>query len=174
MVGALTAVLSVEYCKTMARYNVWQNGSQSAVLAQISPAELKKNRKAFFGSIMATCNHLLWADQIWMSRIDGGMAPTGGIEDSVDLHDDVQLMLGDRMRTDARITRWAEKLTHVQLVGPLVWTNSQGKSKTMSKAICIAHFFNHQTHHRGQIHAMLTAAGKSVGPTDLLMLPDAI
>lgn len=166
-------MITVEFCQTMARYNAWQNKSLSASMKALGVKALKEDRGAFFGSIWGTANHLLWGDQMWMSRFDGGIAPASGIPDSTSLHDDKQLFLDDRLRTDERILRWAGKLRQLDLVGPMVW-HSGALNKTVSKqkALCITHFFNHQTHHRGQLHAMLTAAGQNPDDTDLFIMPD--
>lgn len=164
-------MINVEYCQEMARYNAWQNGGQMEVFKSMSPAELRKDRKSFFGSIFATANHLLWGDQLWMSRFDGGLGPRGGGADSVHLHEDLQLYLDDRLRTDARIKRWAQGLNQIDLVGPLVYHSVVADREfSKPKTLCVTHFFNHQTHHRGQIHAMLTAAGQTIGDTDLIYL----
>lgn len=166
-------MITVEYCRTMARYNAWQNRGVMDVMKSLKKAELTKDRGAFFGSIFKTANHLLWVDQLWMSRFDGGFAPKGGGKDSVALHDDLQLFISDRTRTDARITRWAAGLTQVSLIGPLTWYSPvMEREFSKTKALCISHFFNHQTHHRGQLHAMFTAAGHTPGDTDLILIPD--
>ncbi len=166
-------MITVQYCQLMARYNAWQNRSLSACIKDMDMKALRKDRGAFFGSIWATANHLMWGDQLWMSRFDGGFGPKTGIPESVELHDDKQLWLDDRLRTDQRIERWADKLRQLDLVGPLVW-HSGAMNKTMTKpvATCVVHFFNHQTHHRGQMHAMLTAAGQKPDDTDLPFMPD--
>ena len=166
-------MITAQYCQTMARYNAWQNKGLSEAFEAIDMKELQKDRKAFFGSLWATANHLLWADQLWMSRFDGGTAPSGGIGESVSLHDNKQLFLDDRLRTDQRIIRWASKLRQMDLVGPLTWySGAAGRTLAKPVSVCITHFFNHQTHHRGQIHAMLTAAGHAPGDTDLVFMPD--
>lgn len=166
-------MITVEYCRQMARYNAWQNRGQMKAFKALSPTALRKDRKAFFSSIFGTANHLLWADQLWMSRFDGGFGPAGSGALSAELHDNLQLYLDDRMRTDARITRWAERLSQVDLVGPLTY-HSAIVDRELSKpmGLCAVHFFNHQTHHRGQLHAMLTAAGQTLGDTDLVFMPD--
>ncbi len=130
-------------------------------------------RGAFFGSILGTANHLLWADLLWMSRFDGGHAPVQGVKDSTSLHMSVQRFADDRRRVDQRIQRWAGKLTQVDLIGPLTWYSAMlEQSLTRPKAICVTHFFNHQTHHRGQLHAMLTKAGQTPDDTDLIIMPE--
>lgn len=167
-------MITVEYCREMARYNAWQNRGQMDVFKSMSPAELRKDRKAFFGSIFATANHLLWGDQLWMSRFDGGFGPKGGGAESVSLHEDLQLFLDDRLRTDARIKRWAQGLKEVDLVGPLTYHSAVADQEfSRPMGLCAVHFFNHQTHHRGQIHAMLTAAAQTFGDTDLVFMTDS-
>ncbi len=166
-------MITVEYCQTMARYNAWQNRGLMEALPNLSRAELRKDRGAFFGSIWATCNHLLWGDQIWISRFDGGHGPQVEAKDHTRLHDDLQLFLDDRLRTDQRITRWAARLKQIDLIGPMTWYSGVAKANiTRAKALCVTHFFNHQTHHRGQIHAMLTHAGLSLPDTDLFLMPE--
>lgn len=169
-------MISVEYCQTMAAYNAWQNRGVMDVMKSLPEKELTKNRRVFFGSILKTANHLLWGDQLWMSRFDGGHAPSvDSIPQSVELHDTLDLFLGDRQRTDARIIRWSKKLRQLDLVGPMTWySGSIEQNVTKSKAMCIAHFFNHQTHHRGQLHAMFTAAGHRPQATDLVFLPETL
>jgi uncharacterized damage-inducible protein DinB len=166
-------MVTVEYCQTMARYNAWQNRSLTACIKALDDKELKKDRKAFFGSIWKTANHLLWGDQLWMSRFDGGHAPDGGLEESLALHDDLQLFLDDRLRTDNRILRWADRVKQIDLIGPMMWySGAMETTLTRPKGLCVAHFFNHQTHHRGQLHAMLTAAGQKPEATDLPFMPE--
>ncbi|SFR51090.1 DinB family protein [Litoreibacter janthinus] len=166
-------MITVEYCRMMARYNAWQNRGQMDVMKSLKPADLTRDRKAFFGSIFGTANHLLWADRLWMSRFDGGFAPRETAAESAQLHDNLQLYFDDRMRTDAHINRWVAGLSQVSLIGPLTY-HSVVADREISKpvAMCVSHFFNHQTHHRGQIHAMMTAAGHTPGDTDLVFLPD--
>lgn len=166
-------MITAEYCQMMAGYNTWQNKSLSAGVKALSMKELTKDRGAFFGSIWATANHLLWADYLWMSRFDGGHGPSVEPQDHMSMHADKQHWLDDRRRMDQRIVRWAGTLRQMDMVGPLVW-HSPSLNKTMTKptALCIAHFFNHQTHHRGQLHAMLTAAGQKPDDTDLTLMPD--
>jgi uncharacterized damage-inducible protein DinB len=162
-----------EYCVTMARYNAWQNKQLRAAFDTLSEVELRKERKAFFGSIFSTANHLLWGDMIWMSRFDGGARPEAGISESVDLTPTPAVWAGDRYRMDARILRWAEGLNAVDLKGDLRWySGALGCDMVKSIDLCITHFFNHQTHHRGQIHAMLTAAGATAPVTDLFIMPE--
>ena len=166
-------MISVEYCRTMARYNAWQNKSMRASIESLPAEELNKNRRAFFGSIFATANHLLWGDRIWLSRFVDGQRPPGSIKESVNLHDNLQLYLDDRLLTDEAILRWANKVNQINLAGDLTFfSGATGREVTKPMGVCVTHFFNHQTHHRGQIHAMLTAAGAKPDATDLFIMPE--
>ena len=167
------AMISPDYCRTMARYNAWQNGALRQTIVGMDRAALEADRGAHFGSIWATVNHLLWADLVWMSRLAGGARPAGGIAESVCQARNPADWEAGRFRADGRITLWAEGLHAVDLVGDLTWrSGAAGREVTMPRALCIVHMFNHQTHHRGQVHAMLTAAGVTPPPTDLFLMTE--
>ncbi|PJI91732.1 putative damage-inducible protein DinB [Yoonia maricola] len=166
-------MITPEYCQTMARYNAWQNNGLREMISQMDRAELDKDRGAFFGSIMATLNHLLWGDTLWMSRFDGGAGPDVPAEDHKEMTPTPAAWAAERFRIDARISLWAQSLHAVDLVGDLTWYSGLSKHE-MSKPIglCVMQLFNHQTHHRGQVHAMLTAAGQKPNDTDLPFMPE--
>ncbi|MFN3293610.1 MAG: DinB family protein [Gemmobacter sp.] len=166
-------MISPEYCLTMARYNRWQNRAVIAAAETLDSAARRKARGAFWGSIAGTLSHLLWGDLVWMSRFDGGPRPAVGMADSPFAFDDWDEWRRERNATDARIVDWARRLTAVELSGDLFWFSGvQGRAVSRPKALCVTHFFNHQTHHRGQVHAMLTAAGARTEDTDLFLMPD--
>jgi uncharacterized damage-inducible protein DinB len=160
-------MITVEHVRTMAQYNKWQNENLYAAAALISDAERKRDRQAFFGSIHATLNHLLWADELWMSRFAATPKPKEGIPGSVDRYDWDDLT---RVRVDFDhvIIGWAEKLRPQWLIGDLAWfSGAVGRELSRPKGLLVVHFFNHQTHHRGQVHCMLTQCGLKPGDTDL-------
>ncbi|MBF9033568.1 damage-inducible protein DinB [Rhodobacterales bacterium HKCCE2091] len=162
------------YVRTMARYNAWQNGCAYRVAEGLGDDARRQDRGAFFGSIHRTLSHLVWGDMMWMSRFDGGEKP-GGEPGGVDWLVDWDELKARRAATDARIADWAAGVTQDTLDGDLTWYSGLSKAE-MSKpmALCVVHFFNHETHHRGQVHAMLTAAGAKTGVTDLAWMPDEI
>ncbi|TCS63196.1 putative damage-inducible protein DinB [Primorskyibacter sedentarius] len=165
-------MISPEYVLTMARYNAWQNRQLRGALERMTDASLRLDRGAFFRSIFETVNHLLWADQIWMARLDGGTAPKGGIPESHKFQPTLAAWSAERFRTDGRILGWAEALTEEELKGDLKWYSQVQKAEqTKPKALCIVHLFNHQTHHRGQVHAMVTAAKETAPTSDLPFMP---
>ncbi|TKZ20760.1 damage-inducible protein DinB [Shimia litoralis] len=166
-------MISPEYCQMMAQYNAWQNSQMKSVLEKLTEADLRADRGAFFGSIMATANHLLWGDLLWMARFDGGEAPTAQLADSGQTTPTMAVWGAERFRTDGRIKQWASALTQDQMSGDLSWMSaSLGREVSRPISQCIVHFFNHQTHHRGQIHTMVTSLGMTTGDTDLVFMPE--
>jgi len=166
-------VISPDYCTMMARYNRWQNRCILQAAETLEPAARRKARGAFWGSISGTLSHLLWGDLIWMSRFDGGPRPLAGQADSAEAFADWEDWRRERQATDARILGWAGKITQTELEGDLFWhSGSIGRAVSRPMALCVVHFFNHQAHHRGQVHAMLTAAGARTEDTDLFLMPD--
>jgi len=168
-------IVSPSYCAMMARYNIWQNRSLVGAADGLDDAARTENRGAFFGSIAGTFSHLLWGDLIWMSRFDGGQPPNGGIPGSAGLFEAWEGFKKLRAATDKRILGWADQLESDDLEGDLVWmSRALGGEASRPLGLCIAHFFNHQTHHRGQLHAMLTASGADLDDTDLFVMPEEI
>lgn len=166
-------MITPEYCQTMARYNAWQNTGLREMIPAMSKEDLYQDRGAFFGSIMGTLNHLLWADHLWISRFDGGAGPDLSIAESTDYTPTPAVWAADRFRMDARITLWAESVSAIDLVGDLKWySGAMKRDFEKPVALCVMQLFNHQTHHRGQVHAMLTAAGRKPNDTDLPFMPE--
>ncbi|NJN06065.1 MAG: damage-inducible protein DinB [Rhodobacteraceae bacterium] len=157
----------------MARYNSWQNNQLMSVIELMPKDELVRERKAFFGSILGTANHLLWGDTVWMSRFDPSVQPPkGGIAESVSLWPTAGAWTADRFRMDGKIRFWADGLRALDLKGDLSWfSGALQKKMTVPVSEAVVHMFNHQTHHRGQIHAMLTAAGQKAPVSDLFIMP---
>jgi len=166
-------MITPAYCVTMARYNTWQNRCMRRAMEQLPEPELTRDRGAFFGSILGTANHLLWGDGMWMSRFADVEKPAVGIKESPGLTPTSAVWEAERFRLDGRIELWAEALHAVDVAGNLTWySGALGREVSKPFGLCIAHMFNHQTHHRGQIHAMLTAAGAKTEDTDLFAMPE--
>jgi uncharacterized damage-inducible protein DinB len=162
-------MISTEHVHAMAEYNRWQNANLYGTADALSDAARKEPRGAFFGSIHATLNHLLWADQIWMSRFAGTPKPkVPSIPESVRMVDSWDELKRERIAFDQVIIDWAERLDPAWLAGDLTWfSGAMGREVAMPKWLLVTHMFNHQTHHRGQVHCMLTQAGVKPGTTDL-------
>lgn len=155
----------------MARYNAWQNSEIRKLVEAMPEAELTEDRGAFFGSIFATLNHILWADVFWLYRLGVGEKPDFAGSKHTEATPTIHVWGAERFKVDGRINEWTRLLKAVDLTGDVEWT-SVLKDQKMStpRAQCIMHMFNHQTHHRGQVHAMLTASGQKTTDTDLVFL----
>jgi len=156
----------------MAHYNVWQNRSVFEAADRLDDDARNLDRAAFFGSIRGTLSHLLWGDQTWMHRFSGSHKPAvSTIEASSGMVSDWSELKLQRVATDEAILLWAEHLDAAWLANDLTWfSGAANQEVTKPAGFLVTHFFNHQTHHRGQVHAMLTAAGVMPDDTDLFYL----
>lgn len=161
-------MITPEYLRTMAAYNAEMNRRIYDAAARLSDEERRKDRGAFWKSIHGTLNHILWGDTIWMIRFDNWEKFPAGLKESDGLYRDFSALRDARVKADQRISAWAERVDPEWLKGELVWfSGAMGKEMRKGHGLLMTHFFNHQTHHRGQVHAMLTAAGEKTGDTDL-------
>lgn len=162
-------MITSDYVRTMASYNRWQNDSLYGAAGALTDAQRKEQRGAFFGSIHGTLNHLLWGDQIWMSRFAGTPKPKApGIPGSSAMFENWDDLARERRAFDKVMIEWAEKLNSNWLDNDLTWlSGAAGRELTKPKWLLVTHLFNHQTHHRGQVHCMLTQCGVKPGVTDL-------
>lgn len=161
-------MITPEYVRTMAAYNAEMNRRIYDAAARLSDEERRKDRGAFWKSIHGTLNHILWGDTIWMIRFDNWEKLPGGIKESDGHHQDFLALREARTLADRRLCAWAERVDAEWLKGELTWFSAvMNKEMRKSHGLLVTHIFNHQTHHRGQVHAMLTAAGEKTGDTDL-------
>ena len=166
-------MITPDYVRRMAAYNAWQNRQMDAAMGQLDHDALLADRKGFWRSILGTANHILWADAMWMSRLGQATAPEAGLDGSADLHPTHAAWSAERFRMDGRLTLWAEGLHAVDLAGNMKWySGAVGRNMEAPMGAVVMHLFNHQTHHRGQIHAMLTAAGVEAPVSDLILMPE--
>lgn len=158
----------------MARYNAWQNRQIMDIVKDMDDAALDHDHGAFFSSIRGTLNHLLWGDTMWLSRFcDDIPAPKTGADQSTTFTETTGDWEAARFRMDGRIRIWSETLSNIDLMGAFTWYSGIKKAHvTSNKALCVVHMFNHQTHHRGQVHAMLTAGGQAAPVSDLGFMPE--
>jgi uncharacterized damage-inducible protein DinB len=142
-----------------AAYNGWANERLYAAAAQLSDADYRAERGAFFGSVHRTLNHILVADRIWMQRFTGE-GPTYTDLEAIPC-DDLQSLKAEREAEDARIAAWVAGLGEEKLAGTFSYrtVTKPEKEITQQLAPALAHVFNHQTHHRGQTHCLLTEIG---------------
>jgi uncharacterized damage-inducible protein DinB len=161
------------YVQRMARYNRWQNENLYGVADRLSDEVRRQERGAFFGSIHKTLSHLLWADRIWMSRFTSMPRPPGGIPESISLFPDWENLKAERTAFDGTILDWADGIDPSWLAADhTYYSGGMKREVTQPRWVLITHMFNHQTHHRGQVHCLLTQAGGKPSNTDLPFMPE--
>jgi uncharacterized damage-inducible protein DinB len=158
---------AAEHYRMFGRYNAWANSRLYGAAAQLSVEQYRADRGAFFKSVHGTLNHLLVTDRIWMQRFTGnGEAP-----DRLDavLFESFEPLRAAREAEDRRIVGYVEGLDDRQIAGTIKYRRvSTPEQFEQALAPALAHWFNHQTHHRGQVHALLTGLVGEAPPLDLL------
>ncbi|WP_122664779.1 DinB family protein [Pseudomonas viridiflava] len=173
----------LDHIQLMAAYNQWMNDKLYVAAARLPEEALSADRAAFFGSIMGTLNHLLVGDTLWLKRFARHPAGFPALDVVRDLPDPKALseqvfnslseLSAQRRRVDQAIIEWTVELQEVDLDVVLRYANTAGIPAARDFYGLLIHFFNHQTHHRGQATTLLTQAGVDVGSTDLLgLIPD--
>jgi uncharacterized damage-inducible protein DinB len=150
-----------------ARYNAWANRRLYDAAAALSDADYRADRGAFFKSVHGTLNHLLVTDRLWMHRFTG----EGEVADRLDaiLFEDRAALAAARGQEDRRIVGFVDGLDDAKLAGTFRYRRaSTPEQYEQALAPALAHLFNHQTHHRGQVHALLTGLVGEAPPLDLL------
>ena len=169
-----------DHIRLMATYNEWMNARLYEAAMGLSDEELAADRKAFFGSILGTLNHLAVGDTIWLQRFAGHPANFPALQPicalpaptSLDqpLFADIAGLAQYRKMLDRAIIEWSRSIGEGDLDHVLSYTNTKGVAARRNFFSLLMHFFNHQTHHRGQATTLLSQAGADVGVTDLLAL----
>jgi len=160
------------YVQTLARYNRWMNRKVYEACSGLPDEARKRDMGAFFGSIHGTLNHLLLADRVWMGRFTGAPFQVGSLDQ--ELYADFSVLRNMREAEDGRIIEWVASLSPQDLEGELAYTSLVNpEPRRYPLWLAVSHFFNHQTHHRGQVTTLLSQLGVDVGITDLIWLPEA-
>ena len=165
----------------MARYNRWFNQRLYAACDQLSDEERKRDRGAFFGSIHATLNHIVWGDRTWLGRfvaqgVEMPALTSAVLELPADarhetlLYGEWLILRSQREALDAAIEAWVGQLPPDFPLRAMRYSNSKGVRREHPAWQALTHFFNHQTHHRGQVTTLLAQAGIDPGTTDLIAL----
>ncbi len=150
-----------------AAYNAWANEQLYRAAAALSEEAFGRDTGAFFGSLRGTLNHILVADRIWLQRFTG----TGDAPARLDalLYEDLLSLTAAREAEDARIRRFVDELSEEALAGDFRYTTVSDKRTVQQRlAPALAHLFNHQTHHRGQAHGILSVLGGAPPSLDLI------
>ena len=169
----------VDQYRGLARYNTWMNAKLYALAATLDDETRKRDVGAFFRSLHGTLNHILWADRIWLwrftrdreigeSRDRDGKAIPIGMHDQL-LYDDFDDLRRERARTDRHIEAWVAGFDTETLAAPIRYSSMNGGNREHPLWMAVTHFFNHQTHHRGQATTLFMQLGHDPGVTDFMV-----
>lgn len=164
----------ISHFQMLARYNTLANCKLYEACAQLTEAERQQIRPAFFQSIHGILNHILVGDRIWMTRFQGEEIASSGL-DSILYKDFEQLRLV-RTVEDDKIEIFFYKLSEKFITKTIRYRNNAGNIHVDPVELLITHFFNHQTHHRGQIHDLLSQTNVKPPSFDLhrILRPDSV
>ncbi len=163
-------MFTLEIFETFARYNRWMNEKLYTICESMSDEERKRDLGVPFHSIHGTFNHLLLADRLWLGRFQKNEFHINTLAD--ELYSDFAELRRERAKTDDAIDAWISTLSESALSSAFIFhSRSRNQDNTFLLSSVMLHFFNHQTHHRGQITAMIETLGYDCGVTDLLWLP---
>jgi uncharacterized damage-inducible protein DinB len=157
------------YFAQRAAYNRWANARLYEAALSLSEADYRRDVGAFFKSMHGTLNHLLLTDRLWLKRLTGeGEHPN---QLNAIIYEDRRALASARAEEDDRIIAYVASLDVTALDGPLKYANTSGKEFEQKRRDILAHLFNHQTHHRGQAHAILSIlAGKEPPSLDMMLM----
>ena len=165
----------------LASYNRWINDRLYGACEKLPDAERRRDRGAFFGSIHGSLNHIFWGDCLWLRRLASQgcefralagellQLPEGAVHETV-IHEDWVQLRQARVGLDVAIEAWVREMHPDFLRSTMRYTNTKGLQRQHPAWQAMTHFFNHQTHHRGQVTTLLLQAGIDVGLTDIIAL----
>jgi uncharacterized damage-inducible protein DinB len=153
---------------TLARYNAWANHKLYRAVEALPEDQYRADRGVFFKSLHGTLNHLLVTDRIWLARFTG--VKTGALRLDTILHDDFESLHAARQAEDTRIITYVDGLDAAALAGTFTYQRTTSLETYVAElGPTLDHLFNHQTHHRGQAHAVLTGLGAPAPSLDLAL-----
>jgi uncharacterized damage-inducible protein DinB len=152
--------------RTLGRYNRWANRRLYEVCHALEGDAYRADRGAFFGSIHRTLNHILVGDRAWLGRLEGVDRGIRALDQI--LYDDLPALTDARTKEDARIIAFVDGLDAERLDAPLVYRTIAGEAQETPTGLVVLHMINHATHHRGQVHCMLSQIPTDPPPLDLI------
>lgn len=171
----------IDNYRFLARYNRWINQRLYAACDRLTDAQRKADHGAFFKSVHQTLTHLVLADKMWLVRFAGQAVEFAALKPALlsvpkgsdytsDLHPDWMDLQRTRAALDIAIEQWLADMPPEFLTSTMLYANTKGVQRAHPAWQALTHFFNHQTHHRGQATTLLMQAGVDVGVTDLIAL----
>lgn len=165
--------------ETYAMYNSRMNSQFYELARELSDKDFNADLGAFFGSVNGTLNHIAVADIIWLKRFAEHPRKYQSLEWirtmnhpeglNTILHDSIDRLCVLREKLDLAIIDFTHELNEGDLDISLSYRNTKGLPFVKNMGLLVLHFFNHQTHHRGQVSTLFCQLGKNIGTTDLLM-----
>lgn len=170
-----------DHYRRHARYNAWINQSLLEASLSLSPTQQSQDQHVFFKSITGSWNHIMVGDLLWLNRL-AMIFPI--LDDSMDrwpkpnalnqiLYSQLEDLAQPRQQLDELIIQWCDFLRESDCEDRLQYHNSQDDLQVKPLPDVMQHLFNHQTHHRGQITALLSQLGVDYGATDFISMPRA-
>ena len=160
--------MHIVYFRQLAQYNAWANWRVYEACAQLSDSERKAPRPCFFGSIHRTLNHILVGDRVWLSRLTAGKRDIVSLDQ--ELYSDFAELRAARIREDERLIGVLDRYDEAEMAGFLSYKSMDGAAQRVPMVQVLGHIFNHQTHHRGQVHALLSGTPVAPPSLDLISL----
>jgi len=160
--------MHIVYFRQLAQYNAWANWRVYEACAQLSDSERKAARPCFFGSIHRTLNHILVGDRVWLSRLTAGKRDIVSLDK--ELYSDFAELRAARIREDERLIGVLDRYDEAEMAGFLSYKSMDGAAQRVPMVQVLGHIFNHQTHHRGQVHALLSGTPVAPPSLDLISL----
>ena len=157
-----------ELLHTYARYHGWAMDILLKATDGLSDAQLRAEAGLYFTSVHGTLNHLLLCDRLYRGRLIGQPYRVTSLSAIVE---DDRGRLAAALRTET--AAWediVDSFTEEALASPYTYTNVRGLHTTVKLGDCFLHYFNHATHHRGQISAVITREGLPPAEMDLIDL----
>jgi len=155
--------MTVRTFRKLAQNNRLANRRLYAACLELGPGEFEAPRTGFFPSIKATLNHIITVDWFYVDALEGGTLGPKAWEVE-EPFDDIAALAEAQQQVDQRILRLVASLDEKGLAAPTYMHRSTGIKADRTDDVLL-HLFLHQTHHRGQVHAMLS--GSSVAPPQL-------
>jgi len=157
----------LEHLRMMARYNKWANARLNAAVMDISNDDYMAKREAFFGSIHGGLNHILLVDRLWRGRVEGKPYPADRLD--IIVAEDRETFVRERTAEDDILIDFTDSFDEKSLAETVTYSSLVGFTGKDPRRLILAHMFNHATHHRGQIHALLTQVPADPPPLDLMI-----
>jgi len=155
-----------DYFLELAAYNRWANGLLYDVVATLDEADYLADRGAFFGSMHRTLCHIYVGDAIWMGRMNARPARFKSLDAAP--FDDFASLRAGRQEMDEHIEDTVRRIAVGDVGRAFPYHDIAGNEQSVPLCVALAHVFNHETHHRGQVHDMLSQLGKEAPAIDLI------